>query len=127
MYDCRCPVQLPSIRLPLLYPLFDELPARSMLMFGKSSLPHKPLFLPGIDDADRIVGIRCSQVKVVSALGNDQCCGSSDRLEDSSAGPGVKQPIAEDNVGSGLKASSSVQGVSKGWPEGGKIFNMQAL
>ena len=64
---------------------------------------------------------------MVSALGNDQCCSSSDRLEDSSAGPGVKQPIAEDNVGSGLKASSSVQGVSKGWPEGGKIFNMQAL
>jgi hypothetical protein len=49
MYDCRCPVQLPSIRLPLLYPLFDEL----------------PLFLPGIDYADRIIGIRCSQVKPV--------------------------------------------------------------
>ena len=118
MYDWRCPVQLLSIRLPLLDPLLNELPARQMVMFGKSSLPHIPLFLPGVNNADRIIGICCPQIKVVSALRNDQCCRSSDRLEDSSAGPGVEQPVAEDDVGGGLEASSSVKGVGKGWPMG---------
>ena len=82
------------------------------------SLPHIPLFLPGVNNADRIIGICCPQIKVVSALRNDQCCRSSDRLEDSSAGPGVEQPVAEDDVGGGLEASSSVKGVGKGWPMG---------
>ena len=78
--------------------------------------PHIPLILPGIDHTDRIFRISSSQIEMVSSLRYDQSCGSSHRLEHSSAGPGVKQPVGEDNVGRRLEASSSVQGVGKGWP-----------
>ena len=117
LHDCCCPVQLLSIGLPLLYPLLNELPARRMVKFGNSSLPpHIPLFLPGIDHTDRIFRISSSQIEMVSSLRYDQSCGSSHRLQHSSAGPGVEQPVGKDNVGRRLETSSSVQGVGKGWP-----------
>ena len=82
-----------------------------------------PLFLSSVNNADRIFGICCSQIKVVSALRNDQGCSSSDRFENASAGPGVEQPVAEDDVGGSFEASSSVQGVGKGWPRD-RVFKM---
>ena len=89
---------------------------RRMIMARKSNFSLIPLFLSSVNNADRIFGICCSQIEVVSALGNDQGCSSSDRFENASAGPGVEQPVAEDDVGGSFEASSSVQGVGKGWP-----------